>query len=93
MEVQFSIFVTYSSSALHFYTIQSNITSAYNSLISSGLKVEQVQSEMKELSVLAESSDGDKEMQDLAREELQEARQKLLDLQEEVWDLQYCSVT
>lgn len=47
-------------------------------------QVEQVQSEMKELSALAESNEGGKEMQDLAREELQEARQKLLDMQEEV---------
>lgn len=49
-----------------------------------GVKVERVQSEMKELSALAESNEGDKEMQDLAKEELQEARQKLLDVQEEV---------
>lgn len=51
--------------------------------------MEQVQSEMKELSALAESSEGGKEMQDLAREELQEARQKLLDMQEKVGILSY----
>uniref|UniRef100_A0A0P4VWY9 Prokaryotic-type class I peptide chain release factors domain-containing protein n=1 Tax=Scylla olivacea TaxID=85551 RepID=A0A0P4VWY9_SCYOL len=48
-------------------------------------QVDRLQSDIKELSVLAENNEGDKEMQDMAREELKEIKEKLVDLQEEVF--------
>lgn len=48
-------------------------------------QVDRLQSDIKELSALAENNEGDKEMQDLAREELKEIKEKLVDLQEEVF--------
>ncbi|XP_045113632.1 peptide chain release factor 1-like, mitochondrial isoform X2 [Portunus trituberculatus] len=48
-------------------------------------QVERLQSDIKELSALAENNEGDKEMQDMVREELKEIKEKLVDLQEEVF--------
>lgn len=48
-------------------------------------QIDRLQLDMKELSALAENNEGDKEMQDLAREELKEIKEKLVDLQEEVF--------
>lgn len=47
--------------------------------------MEKLHSDIEELYVLAESNEGDKEMQKLASEELQEIRKQLFDLQEEVF--------
>ncbi|KAG0718697.1 Peptide chain release factor 1-like, mitochondrial [Chionoecetes opilio] len=47
-------------------------------------QVERLWSDIEELCALAESNEGDKEMQDMAREELQEVKTKLYGLQEEV---------
>lgn len=48
------------------------------------MQVERLQSDIKELSALAENNESDKEMQEMAREELKEIKEKLDVLQEEV---------